>query len=126
PSQPPSPAINACPCAPCVPRQHPCSKCQTARNQGLGYLPPPPNIPLCVTHDIHDTHARMERLKGGPWHGPYEDFARPYTSSNRTISSSPRYPPDCTSISSSGIAPGFSSRCFAPSGMNVDSFSDSR
>ena len=41
----------------------------------------------------------------------------PYTSSNRTISSSPRYEPDCTSITSSGTAPRFARRCFIPIGI---------
>ena len=44
----------------------------------------------------------------------------PYTSSNRTISSSPRYEPDCTSITSSGTAPRLARRCFIPIGMYVD------
>jgi hypothetical protein len=43
--------------------------------------------------------------------------SRPYLSSKRTISSSPRYVPDCTSIMCRGILPGFSMRCFVPSGM---------
>src|SRR5580698_4284397 len=51
---------------------------------------------------------------------------RPYLSSKRTISSSPRYVPDCTSITSSGVLPGFSSRCVVPSGMKVDWFSLSK
>ena len=42
---------------------------------------------------------------------------RPYTSSNLTISSSPKYAPDCTSMISRSSFPGFSSRCRSPIGM---------
>src|SRR6185437_1578233 len=42
---------------------------------------------------------------------------RPYLSSKRTISSSPRYEPDCTSMMCTGIFPGFSIRWRTPTGM---------
>lgn len=44
------------------------------------------------------------------------NYCRPKSSSIRTMSSSPRYDPVCTSINSSSILPGLASRCVQPRG----------
>ena len=49
-------------------------------------------------------------------------LSRAQSSSNRTMSSSPRYDPTWTSMTCSGSSPRFSIRCTAPTGMNMLSF----
>src|SRR5690606_37886074 len=54
-------------------------------------------------------------------HADGHQLVLPYRSSKRTMSSSPRYSPLCTSIITRSITPGFSRRCLCPAGMKVDS-----
>src|SRR3990172_6153305 len=67
--------------------------CERMREQAL-------SCPGCRYYDLHS-------------------FTLPYSSSNRTISSSATESPSCTSMISSGIFPGLESLCFTPSLMNV-------
>jgi hypothetical protein len=84
---------------------------QTTRTPGLHCLIRQQQVQFFIQSQCHERPVNVNGLFiFQKFFSPSDHSTRPYLSSSRTISSSPRYDPDWTSMSSRGMVPGFSTK----------------